>query len=88
MYTFEGKPVQPDYGRKSTTVSKQEFENLKEMVLKLMDELEALKPKTATAENELEDLKSQAILLGIDVKFNWGVKRLTQAIDEALASKD
>lgn len=94
MYKLDGKPIVPDYGRKNPGINRQEFEALKTDVIKLRDELEALKAEkpvsVSIGETEqipadfyLEALKGEAISLGIDIKGNWGEKRIAQAIEDA-----
>jgi len=88
MYTKDGKPIIPDYGRKNPGVNRQEFEALKTDFIKLKDEFEALKAESKTVDVDIEALKAEAIALGIEVKGNWGAKRIASAIEDAKAPKD
>ena len=88
MYTHEGKPVLPDYGRKNPGINRQEFEALKTDFIKLRDEFDAFKAeKASTVETEntvdIEALKGEAVSLGIEIKGTWGEKRIAQAIEDA-----
>lgn len=84
MYIVDGKPVMPDYGRKNPGISRLEYEQLKQDVSAIRAELEALKKPVDVIE-DIEELKAEAIELGIEVKGNWGAKRIKQAIDDAKA---
>lgn len=82
MYTHDGKPVVPPMGRRNTEVNRFEFEKLMQRV----DKLEALLMKEPVEQIEdIDALKNEAAELGIEVKGNWGAKRIKKAIEDAKA---
>lgn len=86
MYMVDGKPVQPDYGRKNPGISRLEFENLKANIAALKAEIDGLK-LPASVDADVAALKAEAEALGIEVKGNCGANRITKAIEDAKASK-
>lgn len=90
MYVQDGKPVVPPMGRRNPDVSRLEFDKL----LQRFEQLEAIvltknedKKEPAETAEDIEALKAEAIELGIEVKGNWGAKRIKQAIEDAKAEK-
>jgi len=90
MYMQDGKKVVPDYGRRNPGVNRQDFEALKTDFIKLRNEFEALKAEAEpkAVDVDIEALKAEAIVLGIEVKGTWGAKKLASAIEDAKASKE
>lgn len=84
MYMENGKPIIPNPGRKNPGISRLEFEQLKQDIATLYDQIDALKNPV---NDDLELLKLEATELGIDVKGNWGANRIKKAIEDAKASK-
>lgn len=85
MYMQDGKPIDIPIGRRNPTITRMEFEQLSARVSELEKKI-AEKPETEPAVDEPKDdldaLKAEAAELGIEIKGNWGAKKIKAAIAE------
>lgn len=82
MYIHDGKPILPPVGRRNPDVNKLEFDKLLQRV-ELLESIVYAKPdKELPIQDDIEALKAEAISLGIEVKGNWGAKKIKTSIDE------
>ncbi len=82
MYTQDGKPIIPPMGRRKNEPTRVEFEQLLARVEALESAKAELINEPEIIPDDIEALKAEAESLGIEVKGNWGIKKIKAAIEE------